>query len=908
MGIYFDDAIAVILNDGVLEIILPFPIVLDVVLALFERYSAVHTLHIRDLFWGDSRHVLQGIPGRLPSLQYLDMDLPGVHGDELVDFLQDPRLRLSELKLWELCPRFHRSSVRPWLLSADSRVWPNSLHRTLTGLDIGGDDEFDMALLLEVLATCVNLQDLHAYGVTTDGLELETSPPWMCKLRELRLGIESYDERPVPTKFALSFMKQLGLQTDLSLLVLRFDDGENTVCDSPFLQLTVDRKRGLGLLSRLAKLETFEMTPTILDIPHVVTTITRSLSFSDLLSCLLINHAWHDAVVPDLYRDAITFRSPRKMHHFGAASQYRYYFRTVPEQQALFKYSRHIRALTCRGKEILSVLVDTDCTNLVEVNFLVDKRRYAIHNDTLPSSTIGRDPVLNTSPVGLANLAKLISRNVNLRAVSIEDLVIATEHDLQELRTFVDFLDRFPLIGCFYLAGELMEDELKVPLKEIWEQRQAAIDSSKILSLSIKQPGGLSRSRRGPPSSKGRDKSDKWPGRKEAQPISYSDFKWHFPRGRWEEDGVGYRAPSALRPPSCTVLAVLESSGALEVCLPSLIFEESIEGLIKRFSRIQRFQTAALHCHEDNFLLGALPGNLPHLCELDMQTYSLRKNRLGWFLNDPQMTLSSVSLRETLPVRYRTSSPLYFLPGGTLNNRDYLHKVMVNLNVGKTTLTMAQVFQVLGQCPNLLNLKVLGAVITGPDGAVECPSWTCKLRTLYLGLYIEGERCDMGRWESRNLSTEDNIRRSTAAACRVAPLFMEQLGLQTDLEELDLNFNQKHSPAISPFLRLDMDPKQGLDQLSRLGKLVSFGALGILHQVGQQEIEWMARHWPRLRILALSTRNVEGGERLVLSRTGQLVEPQFWQWLPHLRTRVGFVWYTCPCCNEAPVRAKTSRD
>lgn len=133
-----------------------------------ERYSDAHTLLTSNLFGGYSSHVLRGVPGRLSSLQHLDMDPPGIHGD-LVKFLESLLLRLSELTLCELSPRLHQSSVRPWLLSADSWVTPNSLHRTLTRLRVGGDDELDMAVQLDVLARCVNLQDLCARGVTTDG-------------------------------------------------------------------------------------------------------------------------------------------------------------------------------------------------------------------------------------------------------------------------------------------------------------------------------------------------------------------------------------------------------------------------------------------------------------------------------------------------------------------------------------------------------------------------------------------------------------------------------------------------------------------------------------------------------------------------------------------------------------------
>lgn len=137
--------------------------------------------------------------------------------------------------------------LRPWLLFADSLSSSNSLHHTLTWLNLGGDGGFDMTLLLEVLVRCVNLRDLGMYGVTTDGLELKTSPPWVCKLWRLILSIESYGGCPVLTKFALSFMEQLGLQTGLTPLDLRSDDGDNELIgDSPYLQLILDPKRGLG--------------------------------------------------------------------------------------------------------------------------------------------------------------------------------------------------------------------------------------------------------------------------------------------------------------------------------------------------------------------------------------------------------------------------------------------------------------------------------------------------------------------------------------------------------------------------------------------------------------------------------------------------------------------------------------
>lgn len=41
-------------------------------------------------------------------------------------------------------------------------------------------------------------------------------------------------------------------------------------------------------------------------IPHIWDNITETLSFKDLLSCILVNRQWHDAFIPALWSDVIT--------------------------------------------------------------------------------------------------------------------------------------------------------------------------------------------------------------------------------------------------------------------------------------------------------------------------------------------------------------------------------------------------------------------------------------------------------------------------------------------------------------------------------------------------------------------------------------------------------------------------
>lgn len=80
-----------------------------------------------------------------------------------------------------------------------------------------------------------------------------------------------------------------------------------------------------------------------------------------------------------------------------------------------------------------------NCVHLEEINYVVD-----------------RD--LDNSTTGLQDLAKLISINPRLRAVSIENVTLNSEAIAEEYDRFVDFLDGRPAITSAYLeAHEALE-------------------------------------------------------------------------------------------------------------------------------------------------------------------------------------------------------------------------------------------------------------------------------------------------------------------------------------------------------------------------------------------------------------------------------------------------------------------
>ncbi|KAG0028068.1 hypothetical protein BGZ81_005022 [Podila clonocystis] len=72
---------------------------------------------------------------------------------------------------------------------------------------------------------------------------------------------------------------------------------------------------------------------------------------------------------------------------------------------------------------------------------------------------IDRD--MNSVDTGLQDLAKLISMNPHLYAVSIENVAMSCEAVATEYNRFVDFLDKHPAITNIYLeAHEALEPEV----------------------------------------------------------------------------------------------------------------------------------------------------------------------------------------------------------------------------------------------------------------------------------------------------------------------------------------------------------------------------------------------------------------------------------------------------------------
>ncbi|KAF9378492.1 hypothetical protein CPB97_009522 [Podila verticillata] len=177
--------------------------------------------------------------------------------------------------------------------------------------------------------------------------------------------------------------------------------------------------------------------------PCIVEIITASFTFTDILNCLRVSHAWRDVLAPVLYLDVVTFRSVIDNNIVWYNAPFTHF--------ALHKYAHHIRAITCHGSDILIRLSNSEC-HLRDINYITDS-----------------DSPLR---IQLDHLASLVSRNPGLLAISIEEARFHSAGDLQALLTFVQFLKDHPSITCFFLEIESdMNPNVCKALLKILERR-----------------------------------------------------------------------------------------------------------------------------------------------------------------------------------------------------------------------------------------------------------------------------------------------------------------------------------------------------------------------------------------------------------------------------------------------------
>ncbi|KAF9292666.1 hypothetical protein BGZ74_000220 [Mortierella antarctica] len=287
--------------------------------------------------------------------------------------------------------------------------------------------------------------------------------------------------------------------------------------------------------------------------------------------------------------------------------------------------------------------------------------------------------------------------------------------------------------------------------------------------------------------------------------------------------------------PNVTCLSVLENNGVVRVSLPPPTIS-SITSVLELFPALHRPRIHQPQLEEGSALLQALPVILPHLQKLDLRSGRPDATQLAQFLNDPRVHLTSVAFHF---VSASWSNPVlrpFFLP----ETGHWLPTALETLTFGKTRFGMLLLYIILASCGNLQELEAPLVMFDGSEPE-KCPVWaTRKLRVLKLGMTRVTRRYD-SYWDLDD-SRQQSENESEAAAARIAPGLMEQLGCQTQLAELELRLNDFTMIDDSPFLQLKVGFGNGLNQLRHLRRLESLVICELLHEAGPTETAYEDGH------------------------------------------------------------------
>lgn len=534
---------------------------------------------------------------------------------------------------------------------------------------------------------------------------------------------------------------------------------------------------------------------------------------------------------------------------------YRHCFLAPLSHNALLKYSQHIRVLTCRGYDILSDLLESGCWNLLHINYLVpmDDRfgTFAYAPDLFSFGDEDEQESLTDSQppgMGLTTLTKLIALNPHLRSVSIEIPAVETEDDFRELTEFVESLSQFPSVTCFYIEVSFKDWNMRSSLlREILRLRLDALGRQRVKHLTFKRGHRMLRIDRGQPDGMPMGCYGPWRGCRsrnmEPQETLYS---------------INY------------ALAVHESHGTTVVRLPCDLAEAHMSFILARYCQVRCLNKEKLDSGEQLCQLSLPEWRNMHQFSLDM-TQLESNNSFSPVNGSPTEEEQRAHFPSMLP-------PNQIYPTPCLRHalvEVYFHDRRTDQG------TMSYLLDLLTSCPNLQALRADHISINGLEPN-PCPPWSAhKLRSLSLGLYIEGQ-------VTAETTTEEAAALATASADRISLVFMDQLGRQTDLRELQLQFNNHLYCTPSPFLELAVGAKNGLGQLAKLARLESFVIAGLTHRVGPVEIEWMAKYWPRLQTIELPLFDPDDPTKQANAKNYERAILDFTPFYPRLEVRVPY--------------------
>lgn len=482
--------------------------------------------------------------------------------------------------------------------------------------------------------------------------------------------------------------------------------------------------------------------------------------------------------------------------------------------------------------------------------------------------------------------------------MSIENLGLLTaDKPAEDLLALVTFLETRPGITCFYVGGNATLDEGRLDLmRTILSLRLDRIDGKTVQSLVLRDRQELMRYRRGPPSIMG-GSAHEWPSRE--TPVEKLSLTCECKRslepplpGRWEYDWRKHQCPMMG-------LAVLENKGTLEVCVPTPIFFDSVEPLLKRYSGLQRLGTGMLTPLLVDHVMGLLPDTNPDLQELDVSY--VEEQALSTYMTDPRVQLFSLSVKTIL--RNADNCYRFLLTDVFLKPHHFFHTALVRLELHGIPTVMPQVLQLLGGSPNMKYLDAGHVHLTSEEPDM-CAPWVCTGLT---GLRMQIHLFNVF-FSSSKMDYFEQLRMIQDKAETMAGSFMAQLGSLTELRELELRFNDPTECDSTPFLALNVEAENGLRQLEKLDRLEKLVISGVLHRVGDSEVEWMAAHWPRLRSIELPVFDGVNNPGLADPQGCEVFLPDYERCFSRLKVKIPIEVYHCRYCRNLKCDCTESSD
>ncbi|KAF9322285.1 hypothetical protein BG003_003296 [Podila horticola] len=615
-------------------------------------------------------------------------------------------------------------------------------------------------------------------------------------------------------------------------------------------------------------------------LPHIAEAIAETLTFADLVHCVRVNHEWYDAFTKFLYEDLITFRSKQTRPH-GDWDGCEYF--VDPSSRTSFaRHAHHIRGLTCQQSQLSSVLLETrSFENLIEINLIMDDGPFSEHD------------------TGLDTLSELIARCPRLQAVSVENLDFPSADLLQRLADFTVMLKQYPLITCIHFSGpndhQQRQESGKV-VTQILETLLAKVPKEAvrdIRTLVMRRPELLTRSNRGP------SRGQVWSSREQPAKFHVPDTNlWREIEytpvggvsstgrrgGRWENE-VWAKVPLVDG-----VIAVIHTAHELHLEFDYYYIGERrcLEILSQYGQHCHKFMVGIMHLYQRGFWY--LFPNFPELASFDL-------NYIQNYIHPDRVLQPTTRLSS-----YRLLRPTSHRRFDLALAQHYCTLVEVDLDV--MDISMEQAWRLLASAPNLQSVRIPVVLIDGSEPE-ELPGWASRvLDKLSVGLCLEGHERDLERGTSApQPKTKPEFADNSAKAAQwLRPLFMAQINAQNTLRELELGFNHRRRLRRSPFLDLSLDPIVGLPQLSNLERLERFVVSGLVHRMGNEEMAWISKTWPRLISLEVPVIHHWKGINEAVSTCRMFFSgevPELQQWCPgRLKVVMPIDCYCCGRCES----------